>query len=102
MTRTNCTSWFVEPLNSHTNEAISAFLNGDPSLCQERKDARGKTHKVWECAPDQIRMIESEKRKNGNLKFKIMNTAGRDRPIKNFPFAFSSKPKKRNKKPAAN
>ena len=94
-TRESQPRWFVKPLNKETNETISNFLDGDPSLCQQRKDAKGKSHNVWECTPEQIRMFES----NAALKFRTMNNQGRDRPLRNFPFKFLQKTK--NKKTAA-
>ncbi len=87
--------WFVEPLNSNTNEVVARQL-AENNFCSEIVCADGKRHNLWTCSNQfVISLVESEK--SFNLHFKIWGKQGRHGKIRDKTFLFSKKQKKRQK-----
>ncbi len=86
-------TWFIEPLDSHTNQIIAQELInkdfGRESFCED-----GKEHNLWVCPLDFIKFFCKSK-KDFNLKFNVYNKRGQGK-IRKCKFLFI-KPKKKKK-----
>lgn len=85
--------WFIEPLDSHTNQTISQELInkdfGRESFC-----ADGKEHNLWVCPLDLIKGF-SKSKKALSLRFNVYNRQGQGKIRKcNFLFFRTRKEKK--------
>lgn len=90
-------TWFIEPLDARTNLAIfnelPASNYSDKIICSD-----GKQHNLWECSRALICAF-SRSKLTLELKFNIYVKEGRNGPIRQCNFLYSSK---NLKKKAAN
>ncbi len=81
--------WFVEPLDSHTNEIMARHLSSLGNLIDQSglKDKEGKSHFVYE-VPDYsvVTRFLNDKKKFG-LKFEVYYRQTNYGPIHNWKFA---------------
>ncbi len=84
--------WFVEPLNSDTNEVIAQQLPAS-DFNSEIACADGRKHNLWTCSY-QFAMSSIESKESFNLHFKIWGKQGHHGKIRDKTFLFSKKWKK--------
>jgi hypothetical protein len=83
--------WFIEPLDSGTNETISQELP-EMNFWQSVICEDGRKHNLWSCDSDFVSKMRKSKR-NLNLNFKIFNQRDGSQ-IRECKFLY---PKKRKK-----
>jgi len=81
--------WYVEPLDSHTNEVIAKQLIAI-SLCCTEVCADRKRHELWTCS-HQFAMSLVKSKEDLNLRLKIWGKEGRNGKIHDKTFLFSEK-----------
>ncbi len=84
--------WFIEPLNSDTNEVIALQLEKE-NFNSEIVCADKRRHNLWTCS-NQFAMSLTESKESFNLHFKIWGKQGRPGKIRDKTFLFSKKWKK--------
>jgi len=80
-------SWYVEPLDSHTNEVLAREL--DDCWSDELKDGDGRFHQVWRCPDYSFITRLRQSRDNLQIDFVIYSRKGNG-PIRRPPFVLSS------------
>lgn len=80
--------WFVEPLNSDTNEKMARYLNDIGFLIEqfEMKDDNAKSHAVFQMPDYSIITRFYEDKKKFDLKFKVYYRQKNHGPIKLWKF----------------
>ena len=81
--------WFIEPLNSDTNEVIAEQLPAS-DFNREIVCVDGRNHNLWKCS-HQFAMSSVESKESFNLHFKIWGKQGRHGKIRDKTFLFSKK-----------
>ncbi len=66
-------TWFIEPLDSHTNEVLARRLPEENASCHTLED--GQEHNLWQCASDFVWFLKRSQ-ENLALRFKVYNKAG--------------------------
>jgi len=87
--------WFIEPLNSDTNEVIAQQL-AKSNFNSQIICADGRKHNLWTCS-NQFAMSSVESKESFNLHFKIWGKQGRHGKICDKTFLFSKKWKRRQR-----
>lgn len=91
--------WFVEPLDSHTNEVFARELIHLDCYCNVVDDKRNR-HSVWECSLEMLEYF-CRSRRDQNLRFNVFARPRYNRyvgPLRNCNFLFFRK--RKQKKPA--
>ena len=84
--------WFIEPLNSDTNEVIAQQL-AESNFNEAIVCVDGKRHNLWTCS-NQFAMSLVKSKESLDLHFKIWGKQGRHGKIRDKTFLFSKKWKK--------
>jgi len=89
--------WFIEPLNSMTNDAISGSLAIDGENTEENycgiTDSDGNIHYVWCVSIRIIETMRASRFANPWMNYRVWNRANRYHSLKRC--AFMEKPKRR-------
>ena len=93
MRKRECT-WFLEPLDAHTNQAIAREV-GEENAQIGLKATDGKEHDVWQCPYSVVgRCLKS--RKTAKLKFKVFNRTTSHSPLRPWLFGNKSRRQKQS------
>jgi len=87
-------TWFLYPLDGHTNEAISQRL-GEENIQSDQLCEDGVKRNIWQCENYSLVAEMLRNKIQGSFKFDIYKREGKHGKIKQWKF--SSK-KKKNKK----
>jgi len=81
--------WYIEPLDSATNEVLSRELAGFSRkvICED-----SKKHNLWDCSWDFVFALKKSK-KHLDLKFRVFNRRGMGQ-IREFKFPYLKKRKR--------
>lgn len=89
--------WFMEPLNTMTNDAIAGSLSIDGEDTAENfcgiADAEGNIHHVWQVSIQIIQTFRASRSRNSWMEYAVWNRANRNCLLKRC--AFMEKPKRR-------
>jgi hypothetical protein len=89
--------WFVEPLDSHTNEVIARLLEQDMGAdLTTITDEHGETKEAFIVEHKHIQALENSK-KQQNLRFRKYNRKGKDGKIREWKFTGKKKTRKEKK-----
>lgn len=83
--------WFLEPLDSNTNEIVARVLP-DENFSENVICGDGKEHKLWACDWAFVFIMKESKGALG-AKFRIFNRCGRG-PIRECKFLYQGKRKR--------
>jgi hypothetical protein len=86
--------WFIEPLDSATNEALSRELS-EEKFCREIICGDGKKRNLWGCRWEFVYSFKMSKSASG-FRFKVFNRRGGGK-IREFKFPYLKKFRKRKK-----
>lgn len=93
-------TWYIEPLDSHTNGVIGQQLAelAEESFCPKIICGDKKQHDLWRCSYEFVLSLINSKDSLG-LKFKVWGSTGRYGKIvkKTFLFSFKWRNKKKTK-----
>ncbi|MBU2545359.1 hypothetical protein KKC65_02825 [Patescibacteria group bacterium] len=79
--------WYVQPLDSHTNEVVSA------QLPEKSEDSFSKKGSLWECSIEFVTSLYAS-RADFNLKFEIWGKQGHQGKMTKKTFLFKPKNKR--------
>lgn len=89
--------WFLEPLNSMTNDAVAGSLAIDGNGTEENycgiTDSDGNIHYVWHVSINLIETMRASRFANSWMNYRIWNRANRNHVLRRC--AFLEKPKRR-------
>lgn len=89
--------WFIEPLNSMTNNTVSDWLAIDGDNTEENYcgigDSVGNIHYVWFVPFELIETMRASRFANPRMNYRVWNRANRYHSLKRC--AFMEKPKRR-------
>jgi len=86
-------TWYIEPLDSDTNETISQELP-EQNFSHDITCQDGRTHNLWECSYN-FAYAFFRSRKALNLRFNVYNKEGRHGQTRRCDFLFIKRKKKK-------